>query len=85
MILSYMYPIRTNQKAASKKQGTAKAANHHHKRAKGARGQGGSAEGVGLFRAISQGAAARQGPRLQTLGPMRRYGAGSALVGALCA
>ena len=55
MILSYMYPIRTGNQTAGAKQVAAKAAKHHHKRLKGARGQGGSAEGGGLFRAIALG------------------------------
>ena len=55
MILSYMYPIRTGHQTARAKQGAAKAAKHHHKRLKGARGQGGSTEGGGLFKAIASG------------------------------
>ena len=52
MILSYMYLIRTGHQTAQAKQRTAKAAKHHYKRAKWARGKGGSAEGANLFRAI---------------------------------
>ena len=55
MILSYMYPVRTEQQAARAKQGATKAAKHHYKRAKGARGKWGSAEGADLFRAIASG------------------------------
>ena len=77
MILSYMYPIRTGHQTARAKQGAAKAAKHHHKRLKGARGQGGSAEGGGMFRAISArrvGAAGAQAADAGPYAPGRRGG-----------
>lgn len=92
MILSYMYPIRTGHQTAIAKQGAAKAAKHHHKRLKGARGQGGSAEGCGLFKAIASGRDGGKWPGRRGRGQAEgagRYapGAGRGLpfVGALCA
>ena len=63
MILSYMHPIRTGHQTAQAKQRTAKAAKHHYKRAKGARGKGGSTEGADLFRAIESGRGSKQAER----------------------
>lgn len=63
MVYSYMYPIRTGHQTAQAKQRTAKAAKHHYKRAKGARGKGGSAEGVGLFKEIESGRGSKQAER----------------------
>lgn len=92
MILSYMYLIRTGHQTARAKQGAAKAAKHHYKRAKGARGQGGSTEGGGLFKAIASGRGGGKGPgrrgRGQAEGAGRSApgaGRGLPLVGALCA
>ena len=58
-----MYPIRMYRQTTKAKQGTANAAEHHNKRLKGARGQWGSAEGVGLFRAIESGRGSKQAER----------------------
>lgn len=63
MIYSYMYPIRTGHQTAQAKQGATKAAKHHYKRVKGARGKGGSAEGGNLFRAIESGRGSKQAER----------------------
>ena len=52
MILSYIYLIRTGQQTTRSARCATEAVKHHYKRAKGARGEGGSAEGVNLFRAI---------------------------------
>lgn len=78
MILSYMYPIRTGHQTAIAKQGAAKAAKHHHKRLKGARGQGGVQRGAACSRRLLQGVAAEKdrggaaGARLKALGALRR-------------
>ena len=45
------------------KKAAAKAAKHHYKRAKGARGKRGSAEGGNLFRAIESGRGSKQAER----------------------
>lgn len=58
-----MYPIRTGHQTARAKQGAAKAAKHHHRRAKGARGKGGSTEGGNLFRVIESGRGSKQAER----------------------
>lgn len=63
MIYSYMYPIRTGHQTAQAKQGATKSAKHHYKRAKGARGEGGSAEGGYLFKAIESGRGSKQAER----------------------
>lgn len=79
MILSYIYPIRTGRQTVRAKQGAAKAAKHHHKRLKGARGQGGECRGGrpvqgDCFRAWRREmtGTARQGARLKALDAMRR-------------
>lgn len=86
MILSYMYPVRTEQQAARAKQRTAKAAKHHYKRAKGARGKGGSAEGGGLFGAIESGRGSKPAERRDVAAGAGRYAPGrrgACLMGAL--
>lgn len=86
MILSYMYPIRTGHQTAQAKQRTAKAAKHHYKRAKGARGKGGSAEGGNLFRAIESGRGSKQAERRDGAAGAGRYAPGrrgACLMGAL--
>lgn len=81
MILSYMYPVRTEQQAARAKQGATKAAKHHYKRAKGARGKGGVQRGVTCSGRLNRGAEANRrsgatGPR--ALEAVRQGGAGPA-------
>ena len=63
MVLSYIYLIRTGHQTTRSAQCATKAAKYHYKRAKGARGKGGSAEGVGLFRAIEPGRGSKQAER----------------------
>lgn len=86
MILSNMYPIRTGHQIARAKQGAAKAAKHHYKRAKGARGQGGSAEGADLFRAIEPRRGSKPAERRDGAAGAGRYAPGrrgACLMGAL--
>lgn len=63
MILFYIYPIGTGHQTTRSEQSATKAAKHHHKRAKGARGKGGSAEGGDLFKAIESGRGSKQAQR----------------------
>lgn len=86
MILSYIYLIRTGHQTIRPAQCATEAAKHHYKRSKGARGQGGSAEGADLFRAIEPRRGSKQAERRDGGAGAGRYAPGrrgACLMGAL--
>ena len=86
MVLSYIYLIRTGHQTTRSAQCATKAAKHHYKRARGARGKRGSAEGGNLFRAIESGRGSKQAERRDGAAGAGRYAPGrraACLMGAL--